>query len=197
MLAEPVWHEDHLLRLLRERLAQLTLEAPVIGLCLEAPQVRPMAPPNATLFPVPGGSPQDRQRLFELLAARLGPDNVLQAVPQADHRPELANAWRPLQQAVLPAAAQLPEDILSLPRPAWLLARPVALLMREQRPFYGSPLRMMSPPERIEAGWWSQTQARDYFIAEGQDHARYWVYRERLAGRQEAAPRWYLHGLFG
>jgi protein ImuB len=70
-------------------------------------------------------------------------------------------------------------------------------LMRGHRPFYGSPLRMMSPPERIEAGWWSQTQARDYFIAEGLDHACYWVYRERMAGAGEAAPRWYLHGLFG
>jgi protein ImuB len=197
-LAEPVWHEEHLLRLLRERLAQLTLEAPVIGLCLEAARVRPMAPPSATLFPAPGGSPQDRQRLFELLAARLGEDNVLRAAPQADYRPELANAWVPLRQSAKPAAAQLPADILNLPRPVWMLARPVALLMRGHRPFYGSPLKMASPPERIEAGWWSGAQARDYFIAEGQDHACYWVYRERLAGAlQTSEPRWYLHGLFG
>jgi protein ImuB len=197
-LAEPVWHEEHLLRLLRERLAQLKLEAPVIGLCLEAARVRPMAPPSATLFPAPEGSPQDRQRLFELLAARLGEDNVLRAAPQADYRPELANVWVPLRQSAKPAGAQLPADILSLPRPVWMLARPVALLMRGHRPFYGSPLRMASPPERIEAGWWSGAQARDYFIAEGQDHACYWVYRERLAGAlQTSEPRWYLHGLFG
>jgi protein ImuB len=200
VLAEPTWRDDHLLRLLKERLAQLTLEAPVIGLCLEALQVQPMAPPSESLFPEPGGSPQERQRLFELLAARLGPDNVLQAAPRADYRPEAANAWVPLHAAPKAAAgqAQLPADILSMPRPSWLLAKPVALLMREHRPFYGSPLTMMSAPERIEAGWWSQAQARDYFVAEGRDHAHYWVYRERIGGAgEQAEPRWYLHGLFG
>ena len=114
-------------------------------------------------------------------------------------RPELANRWVSVQEKVraAEARAQLPPDMPSLPRPAWLLAKPIALLMRDHRPFYGSPLKMMSSGERIEAGWWSQTQTRDYFIAEGQDHAHYWVYRERLASADgQAEPRWYLHGLF-
>jgi hypothetical protein len=81
-------------------------------------------------------------------------------------------------------------------RPTWLLAKPIALLMRDHRPFYGSPLRMASNPERIEAGWWNGPQTRDYFIAEGKDHTLYWVYRERL-GAGEEEPRWFLHGLFG
>ena len=34
-----------------------------------------------------GGSEEDRVRMLELLVARLGPDNVLQALPQADYRP--------------------------------------------------------------------------------------------------------------
>jgi protein ImuB len=176
------------------------LEAPVIGLCLEAPQVQPMAPPSDSLFPEPGGSEQDQLRMLELLVARLGPENVLQAAPQADYRPELANVWLPVQQQIRAAAreAQMPPDVLSLPRPSWLLAKPIALLMRNHRPFYGSPLKMASTPERIEAGWWSQSQTRDYFIAEGQDNAHYWVYRERIVGAaQDTEPRWFLHGLFG
>ena len=200
VLAEPTWRDEHLLRLLKERLAQQVLAAPVIGLCLEAAQVQPMAPPSESLFPEPGGSEQDQLRMFELLVARLGPDNVLQAAPQADYRPELANAWVPVHQQIRAAAraAQMPLDVLSLPRPTWLLAKPVALLMRNDRPFCGSPLKMASAPERIEAGWWSQSQTRDYFIAEGQDHVHYWVYRERLVGAAgDAAPRWFLHGLFG
>jgi protein ImuB len=203
VLAEPVWRDDHLVRLLKERLGRLVLDAPVIGLCLEAPQVQPMLAPSASLFPEPGGAPEER-RLFELLAARLGPGNVLQAAPLADYRPELANAWVPLQQRRAPAA-QMPPDGRSPPRPAWLLATPLALPMREHRPLYGSPLTMVSAPERIEAGWWSQALSRDYFIAQGDDQAYYWVYRERIAaggqgreGRGEPAePRWYLHGLFG
>lgn len=204
ILAEPTWRDEHLVRLLRERLANLTLEAHVIGLVLEAPEVQAMAMPSESLFPEPGGSEQDQWRMLELLVARLGPENVLQAAPRADYRPELANRWVPVQRAqgkaqqAQQAQMQLPPDVLSLPRPAWLLTKPVALLMRDHRPFYGSPLRMASTPERIEAGWWSQSQTRDYFIAQGQDHAHYWVYRERIAGVDgDSAPRWFLHGLFG
>ncbi|MFC3459093.1 Y-family DNA polymerase [Massilia haematophila] len=199
-LAEPTWRDEHLVRLLRERLAKLVLDAPVIALVLDASQVQPMAPPSESLFPEPGGSEEDRLRMLELLVARLGPENVLQALPQADYRPEVANSWVPVQQKVREKerASQMPPDVDSLPRPTWILAKPIALLMRNHRPFYGSPLRMVSTPERIEAGWWSQTQTRDYFIAEGQDHALYWVYRERIVGAgEDAEPRWFLHGLFG
>ena len=199
-LAEPTWRDEHLIRLLKERLAQVVLEAPVIGLALDAPQLQPMAPLNESLFPEPGGSEEDRVRMLELLIARLGPDNVLQALPQADYRPEVANTWVPVQQKVRESVrcAQMPADVHSLPRPTWILAKPIALLMRNHRPFYGSPLKMASTPERIEAGWWSQAQTRDYFIAEGQDHTLYWVYRERIVGASEDAnPRWFLHGLFG
>ncbi|TFW16926.1 DNA polymerase Y family protein, partial [Massilia arenosa] len=199
VLAEPTWRDEHLVRLLKEKLGRQVLEAPVIGLELEALQVKPMEPPSESLFPEPGGSEEDQQRLFELLAARLGADNVLQPLPQADYRPELANTWVPVQARVRPAAvqAQLPPDVGSLPRPGWLLAKPIALIMRNHRPFYGSPLKMVSAPERIEAGWWSQPQTRDYFIAEGEDHAHYWVYRERIVGGDEdAEPRWYVQGLF-
>ena len=199
-LGEPTWRDEHLVRLLRERLAKLVLEAPVIGLALDAAQLQPMAPPSESLFPEPGGSEEDRVRMLELLVARLGPDNVLQALPQADYRPEVANAWVPVQHKVRESvrAAHMPPSVASLPRPTWILAKPIALLMRNHRPFYGSPLKMASNPERIEAGWWSQTQTRDYFIAEGQDHTLYWVYRERIVGAgEDADPRWFLHGLFG
>jgi protein ImuB len=197
-LAEPAWRDEHLIRLLRERLAKLALDAPVIGLVLEALQTQPMAPPNESLFPDPGGTEEDRMRMLELLVARLGPDNVLQPLPNADYRPEQANAWVPVPQKVRESArhAGMPPDTASLPRPTWLLAKPIALLVRNHRPFYGSPLRMASAPERIEAGWWNGPETRDYFIAEGQDHTLYWVYRERL-GVGDGEPRWFLHGLFG
>ncbi|WP_343732356.1 DNA polymerase Y family protein [Duganella sp.] len=197
VLAEPTWKDTHLVRLLKERLAKQELDAPVIGLRLEAPQVQPMAPLSDSLFPEPGGSKEDWQRLLELLAARLGPDNVLQAVPSADYRPEQANTWLSIQKKVRPAAAraQLPPDIGSLPRPAWLLAKPIPLLLRDHRPYYGSPLRLRSTGERIEAGWWGEMQTRDYFMAQGADHAHYWLFKERSASDKE--PRWYLQGLFG
>ncbi|TFW17171.1 Y-family DNA polymerase [Duganella callida] len=199
VLGEPTWRDTHLLRLLKERLAKQVLEAPVIGLALEAPQVRPMAPPSESLFPEPGGSKEDWQRVLELLTARLGAENVLQAVPRADYRPEQANHWASIQERIRPAdaRAQLPPQVGSLPRPAWLLARPIPLVLRDHRPYYGSPLRICSTGERVEAGWWSQTLARDYYMAEGEDRAFYWLYRERSGQQDEREPRWYLQGLFG
>ena len=199
-LGEPTWRDEHLVRLLRERLAKTVLEAPVIGLALEAAQLQPMAPPSESLFVDPGGTREDQVRMLELLVARLGAENVMQPLPVADYRPEVANAWVSVQQKIKATVvtAQLPPDLDSGMRPAWLLAKPIALLLRNHKPFYGSPLRMLSGPERVEAGWWDTTASRDYFIAEGQDRALYYVYRERFRGSCEIGdPRWFLHGLFG
>jgi protein ImuB len=188
MLAEPAWHESHLIRLLKERLGKLELSAPVIALRLEAIKIEPMLPPNASLFPEPGGTPQDYHRLLELLTARLGIDNVLTPADVDDYRPEVCNTW-------MPATAKRPkapvEDVFD-GRPFWLLPKPIALLMRDNRPFYGSPLKIIQGPERLEAGWWNdQTAARDYFIAQGSDASCYWIYLERTADA-----RWFLHGLY-
>jgi protein ImuB len=188
MLAEPAWHEAHLIRLLKERLGKLTLDAPVIALRLEAVKIEAMLPPNASLFPEPGGTPQDYHRLLELLTARLGADNVLTPAAVDDYRPEICNAW-------MPATAKRPktqvEDVFD-DRPFWLLPKPIALLMRDNRPFYGSPLKIIGGPERLEAGWWNdQTAARDYFIAQGSDASCYWIYLERTVDA-----RWFLHGLY-
>jgi protein ImuB len=200
LLAEPVWHGDHILRLLKERLGKVVLEAPVIGLALHTTRLQPMAPLTESLFPEPGGTEEDQVRMIELLVARLGNDKVRQVKLMADHRPEVANAWVPIHEKVREAAvaSQLPPNLGSMQRPTWLLVKPIPLLVRNHRPFYGSPLRMVSGPERVEAGWWGETAVRDYWIAEGQEHALYWVYRERGAGTSEdSEPRWFLHGLFG
>ncbi|MFM0078743.1 DNA polymerase Y family protein [Paraburkholderia sediminicola] len=193
-LGEPTWKEEHLLRLLKERLHRIELSAPVIALKLDASNVESAAPASDTLFPEPGGSKEDHARLLELLVARLGEENVLRPAPTADHRPEVANRWVPvttkLKQELLP---------LGLPRPTWMLDNPVRLLMRQHRPFYGSPLRMVSPGERIEAGWFDgELVTRDYFVAQAEDQNCYWIYRERASSRHaEEDQRWFLHGLFG
>lgn len=177
-----------MLRLLRERLAKVDLTAPVIGVRLDARQLEPMQPPTDQLFPEPGGSPQDFNRLLELLSARLGPDNVLMPANAPDHRPEAANAWIPAVEKVRrPAPAEE-----SLERPFWVLPKPIPLLVRDERPFYGSALKIIQGPERIEAGWWNdQTVARDYYVAQGTDASCYWIYLERTADS-----RWFLHGLY-
>ncbi|MFM0416927.1 Y-family DNA polymerase [Paraburkholderia aromaticivorans] len=192
-LAQPTWHEEHLTRLLKERLGRIELVATVIALQLEVNDVEAAVPPSDTLFPEPGGNAEDHNRLIELLVARLGPENVLRAAPIADHRPEIIANWVPVTSNIKGCA--LPGD---QPRPSWLLETPVQLITREHRPFYGSPLRTVSPGERVEAGWWGgDLVTRDYFVAEADDHSCYWIYRERVGSRGEDDPRWFLHGIFG
>jgi protein ImuB len=193
-LGEPTWREDHLVRLLKERLGRLELAASVIAIRLDATNVAPAAPASETLFPEPGGSAQDHVRLVELLVARLGRENVLRAAPVADYRPEVANRWVPVHERV--KALPVPD---AMPRPTWLLEKPVRLLMRQHRPFYGSPLKIVSPGERIEAGWFDGALVtRDYFVALAEDRSCYWIYRERVSSRDpEKEPYWFLHGLFG
>ncbi len=190
VLSEPAWQEAHLLRLLKERLGRLQLAAPVIALRLEAAALSPWSPPSGQLFPEPGGNPEDERRLLELLAARLGAEAIRLPAPCADYRPEQANQWRAVNEALAATDAAMPTAV----RPFWLLEQPLPLSIRGHRPFYGSPLRLLSGPERIEAGWWDGALAlRDYFVAQGEEGARYWIYRERDAG----SARWFLHGLFG
>jgi protein ImuB len=188
-LAQASWQEAHLTTLLKENLERMTLPAPVIALRLEAAQLTPMEPPSASLFPEPGGSAADFNRLLELLTARLGAESVLMPAPQADYRPEIGNAWKPAAQWKRHSAW----PIQKAERPFWLLEKPIALRVRDHRPFYGSPLKLVSGPERIECGWWDDAFAtRDYFIALGTDSAYYWIYRQRF----DVEERWFLHGLF-
>ena len=186
VLGAPAWESDHLLRLLVERLHNLELPAPVIRVDLHATDTETMAPAPKDLFPDPGGSPADRQRLIEVLVARLGRDNILQPSPVADHRPEIANRWVPVDQKAVSAGC-----VDGAERPFWLLADPVSLPVKKHRPFYGSPLYIIRGPERIEDGWWAGLAVRDYYIAQAENGARYWLYQER--GSESG---WFLHGLF-
>ncbi|KAF1029419.1 MAG: Protein ImuB [Burkholderia plantarii] len=192
--AEPTRDEIHCLRVLGERLARVELPAAVIAVRLVATRVAALAPPPVDLFPEPGRTREERARLVELLVARLGADNVLRAAPSADHRPETANRWLPLHRLVQRQRSPLPGAPAAAPRPAWLLAEPIVLAMRENRPCYRGPLRLMSTHERIEGGWFDGASvARDYFVAQDEDGACYWIYQ----ADDDGEPRWFLHGFFG
>ncbi|QDD64677.1 DNA polymerase Y family protein [Herbaspirillum seropedicae] len=199
-LSAPAWQEDHLYSLVKEKLARSTLPAPAIALGLAAEELARRQPASDMLFPEPGGSAEDHQRLLELLVARLGADKVRQAAPRADHRPELANRWCSVMQPAASLPAPLATDAARLPpRPLWLLDEPVPLRVLQHKPFYRTPLEFTSPPERIEAGWWEgRPSTRDYFTVRDAQHAYYWIFRQWHGGEcPEEEPQWFLHGLFG
>jgi protein ImuB len=101
-------------------------------------------------------------------------------------------------------------------RPAFLLASPEPIDVIAEVP-EGPPARFTwrrverriaraEGPERIAPEWWREIgqrtdtkmgRTRDYYRIEDEGGAGYWVFREGLYGREEEAPSWFLHGLFG
>ena len=228
--AEPTLDMGHLQRLLGEHLDHTTLPAPVLYLRMRSIETAPLAGASASLLPDELRSGDSLHQLLERLSARLGPEQVLRAVPCADHRPECMQAWVPASQGrpVTPSAAsgkpagagkrhKTKDAANAVPAcadlyPTWLLATPLKLAVRQDRPLYQGPLTLLVGPQRLEAGWWGAASPaktvvtlRDYFLARSAQAGLLWIYRERLSvDRQLADPaaersgsHWYLQGLFG
>jgi protein ImuB len=194
---------QHLLRLLGENLARTVLTAPVVAIRLEATETEPLATQSMSLLPEDLRNGESLQQLVERLSARLGPERVLRARLQADHRPQHMQSW---QTAVdhTPARktkAALPPHLAL--HPPWILREPLRLAVKNERPIYQGPLTMLAGPERLEAGWWSllgtaetegeELSLRDYYVAQSRHAGLLWVYRRRSVGE----PGWFLHGIYG
>lgn len=190
-LAQPSRDVERLVAVLRERLAVLTLPAPVHTLRLDCTEVVALPHRTGGLFPATDDDTEALPRLIERLQARLGRDQVQRLRLAADHRPEVAYRIEPVDRPERNPDTPLPD----LPRPLWLLSEPVPLAERQHRPWWHGPLTLLAGPERIETGWWDgHLVQRDYFIAEGESAGWVWVFRTRTA---DAGAGWYLQGLFG
>lgn len=182
---------------LNEKLHRLELAAPVRGMELESGSLQPLSPDSLDVFAglraggmrAAGAVPQ----LVERLRARLGEAAVYGLVSVAEHRPEAAwqRVHEPHLAAVRPGGVRAGGAIAAdVPRPVWLLDRPLLLSTNLQR-LLDEGLILEQGPERIESGWWDgKGVARDYYIARQTRGARWWVFQERR-GRS-----WYLHGVF-
>lgn len=179
---------DHLLVLLRERLASTTLEHPVIALGLACTRRQPLSSATRALLQEQVSQSAAADRLLDRLRARLGPAAIKGLEQQMDHRPE--HAWR----VCSPGTGRKTPAAMSngVRRPLWLLEKPGMLQERQSVPWHEGPLTLIAGPERIECGWWDRQPAiRDYFIARDARNAVLWIYRERIPGG-----RWFLHGYF-
>jgi protein ImuB len=192
-LARPSGDACHLLALLRERLAQAQLPAPVSSLRLRSATVVPLELRSGALpgGQAPGADPEAAARLLERLRARLGSDAVFSVCLVPEHRPELA--WRVAEPSLARARDGLPGPVPP-PRPLWMLAAPQPLPERGGLPCHGGwPLCLAGGPERIETGWWDGRDVRrDYYVATDRGGVRLWVYRQR-----DRDGGWWLHGVFG
>ena len=199
--AEPTQDMAHLRRLLAERLAVTQLAAPTGWLRLRSLETVPWGGAARSFLPEDNRPGEPLHELVEKLSARLGPQQVLVARPQADHRPERMQAWGPAVQDSQPAIpAAMDRGPGSSLLPTWLLREPVALELRGEQPYFQGPLRRLAGPQRLEGdGWWEEggPAGRDYYVAESPGAGLVWIYCERASVRTaECAPRWFLQGLY-
>jgi len=175
-LLSPTRDPQRLLLVLREQLDRVALEDPVMSVSVEAERFEPASAVQNDLFA--DISTQLGERLTELrerLSARLGAEVVQQLAVSPDQRPQATQSARGGCQAV--RGKDHPD------RPLWLLEKPQRAVLR----------RVLTPPERIELGWWDESGPalqRDYVVGEDKHGRLCWAYREQGQGE------WQLHGLW-
>ena len=166
----------HLHQVLSERLSQTELAAPVSGLHILADAFSSIERDASDFFRKSQRQQNSLGEIVDKLCGRLGQDALHTLLTVEDHRPE--KAWR----RSFPNCA---EDYASHwpHRPVWILDTPKVTTRT---------LHRISDIERIETGWWDDTDVRrDYYIADDNHGARYWVFKLR-----DGSGELYIHGLF-
>ena len=212
--AQPAQDMGHLRKLASEHLDRASIAAPANHLRLRSLATTAWAGASHSLLVEDRIKGDQLHQLVERLSARLGPERVVVPQSHADHRPEHRQRWVQAQQQPALAEAQAParrKARAKAPPPAdaihppWLLPQPLRLTVHRDTPQYHGPLRLLTRPQRIEAGWWDEQgkglALRDYFIARSEAVGLVWIFRERplsLADSeaQSAHARWYLQGLY-
>jgi len=174
---------EHIMNVLRERLAREELPGRVEAIRLVSEEMAPLGAKEGDFFPVASRGSEAGAQLIERLRARLGEAAVHALELRADHRPELSSGQTTMIGEV---ALAIDNRGLSQLRPLWLLASP--------RPLGADPaaaeVRLVSGPERIETGWWDGNDVgRDYFVGRSARGEALWLYREREG-------KWFVHGVF-
>ena len=209
----PVRDAAALARLLIPHLDKLDVGFGIETMTLSAPIVEPLGARQQDAFAAEADEAVDG--LIDRLVDRLGAENVLRVLPNPSALPEraelqLAVGDAPAQQSMLFGAQPAPRR----KRPLRLFTRPEPIeavgLLPDQPPrqfnWRGGAhrVRRAEGPERIAPELWrakpnEEGRTRDYYRVEDEQGRRFWVFRSGLydgAAPAEAAPRWFLHGLF-
>ena len=184
-----------LLDLTRIRLEQLQLYFEVERLELRCAQTSPVQSKNIALFEQLDAFgdetvKEDAEAMVARFKARMGDEAVYQPALRSEQLPEQQ------QSAVLPFSAQSEQNHINSspsqgPRPCWLFQKPKRIQCQGNRLFWKGSLQLVQGPERIEGRWWEHRSVRDYFIAQRDDHIRYWVYHDWTDNS------WHAQGVFG
>jgi protein ImuB len=216
--ARPIRDPDHIARLFANRIDRLAGEFDagfgIEAIRLGAGSVSLLDVRQEGIFTLGEGA-EDLERLYERMAARLGPKAILRSKPVNSHLPERAVVLEPViartpddPDALVSFAKREPVASLEPPaRPLLLLPVPEQIFVMAEVP-EGPPVRMVwrgqtcrlpkaAGPERIGVEWWQPgagALTRDYYHVEDEGGRRFWVYREGLYASESQDPRWFMHG---
>jgi len=219
--ATPSRRAAHLTRLFNEKLPgidpgfgieMMVLSAPVTEVSLPVQQ-------SAETGTDRKDSSSGLSDLVDRLAARLGPERVLNLRPVNSHLPDRATRFSHASENPRRAVEWIGHLQACLgPRPLRLLDRPEPVTPLTCPP-PGHALRSFRwrgrrltvaralGPERISPEWWciepvgggnAWTGPRDYYAVEEGTGTRLWMFSEGQTAKGSAitAPRWFVHGLF-
>ncbi|WP_233384313.1 DUF6504 family protein [Methylobacterium sp. C25] len=195
----------HLSRLLKARLTAIDPGYGIEVAMLTAAEVEPLAAVQAEGLPGSGGpgAEPDLSVLVDRLESQMGSGRLYRAMPVQSRMPE-----RSIRRVAALASIDAPSWPVGLDRPALLIDPPepiAAIAMMPDAPpaaftWRGRRYRVTRAdgPERIRGEWWRSdcetASLRDYYRVEVEDGGRYWLFRD---APMEAAPHWWLHGVFG
>jgi protein ImuB len=202
----PLRDAKRMTRLLSDKIETIDPGFGIEIMTLTATVTEPLAPKQAVSILVEEPEP-DVSGLIDLLANRVGEQNLYRMAPVASDVPE--RSVRHIPALAPETGAEWPGH---WPRPSRLFAHPepidtVALLPDHPPASFTwrgvrRRVKRADGPERVFGEWWKRdpelVAVRDYFRIEDDAGERYWVYRagdgeDPLTGSQ----RWFLHGIFG
>lgn len=201
-LSRPYREPEHLAKLLSERLVLVDPGFGIERATLTASWVEALSERQTIGRHVNAdGGDVDVSQLVDTLGVRLGPEHVFRIAPVESDVPERSQkrvpALHPPQGLEWPKHLPRPSRLFSPPERVEAVAElpdhpPRLFIWRNQR------LRVLKAdgPERIHGEWWrsdrERQMLRDYYRAETEDGARYWLFRD---GPAEEGGRWWLHGI--
>jgi protein ImuB len=202
----PLRDAKRMTRLLTDKIETIEPGFGIEIMTLAATVAEPLPPRQAVSSLVEEPEP-DVSGLIDLLANRVGAQNLYRAAPVASDVPE--RSVRHIPALAPDTGAEWPGH---WPRPSRLFARPEPIetvaLLPDHPPVTFTwrgvrrRVKRADGPERVFGEWWKRDPeliaVRDYFRIEDDAGERYWVFRagdgeDPLTGSQ----RWFLRGIFG
>jgi protein ImuB len=216
--ARPLADPCEMVRLFGPELERADPQFGIEAVMLEALRHEAMDREAASLSPVLTGRRLDEEamaRFADRVMARLGVHSARTPAITEHTLPEAAETLVRFQSPLSGTIPHRPRDFATPAprRPLRLLDPPEAIEVIAELPD-GPPRRFRwrhrtrrtvrsEGPERLAPPWWQSDPgliilppARDYYVVEDEEAARFWLFREgEYGGDDPSRPRWFIHGL--